>query len=192
MDKETFDRAVAWTRQQFLSRHQPECNETPAETRAKVYLRVLPEGAREDFLRDLIAQSAESGNAWDAVKLIGENLLRDGECSPPGLAEWLADVLADHGKRKAEQRRPRPARDGSREANRDWVICGAINYIGQLYDLPPTRTAAKGEVCCAEGGSACDVVGRAVFGKSLRSYKNTERIWGRRDPLLSYSTRNRS
>ena len=192
MHEAEFQRLVEFTRQAFFSEHQPEFHETPVETRARVYLKVLPERGREDFLRDLIAQSAESANAWDSVKMIGEILLRDGEQPPPGLAEWLADVLADHGKPRKDKRRPRPAKDDSPDANRDWVICGAINHVGQRFNLSPTRNGAKADICCAEGGSACDVVGRVVFGKTLKSYKNTERIWGRRDPLLTYSTRSQS
>ena len=87
---------------------------------------------------------------------------------------------------------PRPTTGGSPDANRDWVICGAIYHVGVRFGLDPTRNGAGPEACCAEAGSACDVVGYAFLGKANRGYKNTERIWSKRDPILSYSLRQES
>ena len=192
MDEVEFKRLVAFTRQAFLWQRQPEFHETPAQTRARIYRKVLPVRGRNDFLHDLIAESGNNKTAWDSVKLIAEDLLRDAEQLPDALADWLADVLSDQGKPKKDQRRPRPAKGGSPDANRDWVICGAVNHVGMRFNLPPTRNGAGPEKCCAEGGSACDVVGRAIFGATLHAYKNVERIWAKRDPLLSYSPREES
>ena len=64
-----------------------------------------------------------------------------------------------------------------------------LHHIGIRFNLLPTRSGAAPAKCCAEGGSACDVVGLAFLGGSLKAYKNAERIWGNRDPLLSYTTR---
>ena len=187
MDEAEFQRRVAYTYSAFLSQHQHQFGATPAETRARIFRKVLPKRGRDDFLRDLIAESVNTKLAWDSVKLIAEDLLRDGEQLPYALAKWVADVLSDHGKAKKDRRRPRPTKGGSPETNHYWVICGAIQYIGTLYNLPPTRNGGGPGECSAEGGSACDIVGRAVFGKHLQAYKNTERIWGKRDPLLSYT-----
>ena len=33
------------------------------------------------------------------------------------------------------------------------------------------------------------LLGGPFLGGSLKAYKNAERIWGKRDPLLSYTTR---
>ena len=192
MDEAEFQRRVAYTHQAFLSQQHQQFGETPAETRVRIYHKVLPKRGRDDFLRSLIIESADSRLAWDSVKAIGESLLRDAEHLPAELANWVADVLADQDKPRKDRRRPRPTKGGSPEVNRVWVICGAIQYVGTLYNLPPTRNGKGPGECCAEGGSACDVVGRAIFGKHLKAYKNTERIWGKRDPLLSYSIRKES
>ena len=192
MDETEFKRLVGFTRQAFMSRHQPEWNERPAETRVRVYRKVLPEHGRGDFLRSLIIESSDSRLAWDSVKAIGESLLRDGVHLPGELADWLADVLVDMNKPKKDKRRPRPGKGGSPEANKVWVICGAIHHVGVRFNLPATRNGNDPPQCCAEGGTACDVVGRVCFGKTLHAYKNTERIWGKRDPLLSYSIRKES
>ena len=157
------------------------------ETRLRMFQKVLPKRGRDEFLHRLIVESADSKLAWESVKLIAENLLRGKEPLPAELRTWIADVLSDLHRQKKDKRRPRPSKGGSREANRDWVICGAIHHIGLRFGLPPTRNGAGPEECCAEGGSASDVVGRAAFDATLNAYKNTERIWGRRDSLLSYA-----
>ena len=184
MDEATFKRAVAYAKQAYLSRR--ELTETPVQTRVRVYRKVLPKRGRDEYLCGLIAESVRDKLAWDTVRQIAQELLRDGEDLHPELAAWIADVLADQQRPRGDKRRARPAKGGSDYANRDWMICGAIHGVGQPYDLPPTRNTSGPKQCCAEGGSACDVVGRAVFGTST-AYRNTERIWAKRDPLLSYT-----
>ena len=110
MDEKTFERAVAVTRQQFLSR--PELREIRAETYARHYRKVLPKNGRDDFLRNLIVESAESKMAWDAVKLITEDLLRTKEPLPAELREWLADVLYDQQRPGKDKRQARPTKGG--------------------------------------------------------------------------------
>ena len=127
MDEAEFQRRVAYTDQAFLSQHQHQFGETPAETRARIFRKVLPKRGRDDFLRDLIAESVNTKLAWDSVKLIAEDLLRDGEQLPDALAEWVADVLADIAKPRKDRRRPRPTKGGSPETNHYWVICGPFN-----------------------------------------------------------------
>ena len=111
---------------------------------------------------------------------------------PPNSQIGLQTCWPTRTSRGRTGRRAAADQRGSPEVNRVWVICGAIQYVGTLYNLPPTRNGKGPGECCAEGGSACDVVGRAIFGKHLKAYKNTERIWGKRDPLLSYSIRKES
>ena len=185
MDEQIFKKAVFVTRQAFMSQQRPQWRETPVESRVNAYY-ALPRDGRDEFLHGLIVESPDTKLAWDSVNLIAENLLRGEESLPAELRKWIADVQSDQRKRRNEKRRPRPSKGGSRHANRDWVICGAIQYVGTLYDLPPTRNGAGPEECCAEGGSACDVVGQAAFGETAKAYKNVERIWEKRDPLLSY------
>ena len=187
MDETRFQRLVAFTRQSFMSQHQRNWDEDPAQTRLRMYEKVLPENGREEFLDRLIAESAKSKLAWNAVRLIAERSLREGKPMPAALNQWIADLLSDQYMPKKDKRRPRPSKDGSPEANRDWVICGAIHHVGLRFDLPPTRNHAGPNKCCAKGGSACDVVGAAAFGTSTKAYGNTERIWSKRDRLLSYS-----
>ena len=113
MDEAEFQRRVAYTYQAFLSQHQHQFGETPAETRARIFRKVLPKRGRDDFLRDLIAESVNTKLAWDSVKLIAEDLLRDGEQLPDALAKWVADMLSDHGRRKKtgdDRARPRAVR----------------------------------------------------------------------------------
>ena len=187
MDEARFKGLVEFTRRNFMSSHQPQWAETAAETRARFYEKVLPERGRSDFLCDLVAESTSNKMAWDTVKLIAENLLRAGESLPAELREWLADVLSDIRGPKANQRCPRPTKGGSPEANRDWVFCMAVHHVGVRFNLPATRDGDVSAKCCAVGGSAVDVVGRALFGATVKGYKNSERIWANRDPILSYT-----
>ena len=175
MDERRFDELVAAVRGWFMPGHVAKWEQSPAETAADSYLRVLPPHMREPHLDDLIARSAVSRTAWDAVNLIGENALRNGDPLPAGLAEWMADVLSDQ--RECEcKARPRPPKRGdpvSNLANRDRIIAGAVEHVAERFELYPTRSSTKGERCTAAGGSACDVVGAAA----TMGYKAIEGIW---------------
>ena len=46
------------------------------------------------ILEFFIAESSKDKYAWDALKLIAEQHLRDREPLPDALADWLADWLA--------------------------------------------------------------------------------------------------
>ena len=179
MDEVTFDDYVKYVERSFFSEHQPLSTETPEVTRARMYRAVLPVRSRGEYLHELIAESATSKRAWDSVALIAQGLVQEGEPLPPELAEWVVDVLSDQST-QGDRRRPRPTKGGNPEANRDWLICLAVSHIARTFGLAPTRPGGPPK-CCAEGGSACDVVGRAAS----KGYKNTERIWSKRDPLLS-------
>lgn len=168
MDEREFSGFVEAVRGWFMSDHVPKWKQTPAETAADSYLRVLPSEMRADALEDLIARSKVSRTAWDAANLVAQDKLRSGEPLPAGLAAWAADVLADL--------RSKPTRKGdpvSGLANRDRIIGGAVEHVAERFDLRPTRNRSKGEHCTAEGGSACDVVGAAAN----MGYKAIERIW---------------
>ena len=182
MDKATFDEYVKFAQRSFFSEAQRDFEENPAETIARMYTTVLPARSRVEYLHQLIAESEESKRTWDSLALIAQGLVRDGKPLPVELAAWVADVLEDQLRK--DKRRRRPAKGGDPEANRDRIIALAVHHLANRFELPPTRPGGP-EKCCAEGGSACDVVGRAVFGKNLKAYKNTERIWSKRDPLLS-------
>ena len=188
MDEARFLRLVAFTREAFMSPPQWQWLESPAESRLRSF-QALPERGRDEYLQGLIVESADNKLAWDSVKLIAENLLRGEKPLLVELRQWVADILSDQYKQTKDKCRPRPAEGGSSKANRDWVICGAIHHIGLRFDLPPTRNNAGPDKCCAAGGPACDVVGAAAFEADIITYKNTERIWGKRDPILSYSIR---
>jgi len=143
-----------------------------AETYASAYKTSRPE---EYFPSHLIAESLETKEAWDALNLIAQALLRAGQPLPPELAEWIADVLADQSvERKKEKRRPRPARDPRRQHNRNLLLCLLVGYLVRLCDLKATRNDSD------PPRSACDVVAAATG----LSYKRVEGIWGKRDPIL--------
>ena len=151
-----------------------------AETYALLYPAPI---SYPSFLSDLIAESRESKEAWVALSLIAQDLLREGRSLPPELAEWVADVLADHlGEKKKpekEKRRPRPAKSPRRLSSRNQIICLFIGYLIGEFDLKATRNAGDPPL------SACDVVAAAITESAAAAwsldYKTVERIWSERD-----------
>ncbi len=118
------------------------------------------------------------GVAWDAVWQIAyEHLRRLGqpqEPISPRLVKWTRRRFL------GRNRAPKAQKAGPRMYARDAMICEAIRDLCDRFRLKPTRNdEPAGEKCCAEGGSACDVVGAVVAGLS---FKNTRRIWNERDP----------
>ena len=176
MDEATFLSYVEFVRRSFVD-YKRDLWETPAKRWAYEY-KSLPEGACGGFLQGLISGSGETKLEWDSVSLIVQELLREGDPLPAELAEWVADVL--------EGKRSRPTTGGQTKSGRDRMIYLVVYHVADRFKLKPTRRWAQGwgqnvlPDCCAEGGSACDVVG-AAFGVK---YKTAERAWNERDPLL--------
>ena len=140
--------------------------------------KILPPDGRSGFLQRLLVGSGETRLAWDSVSLIAQELLRAGEALPAELAEWVADVL--------EGKHPRPSKGALPTRGRDRQIYLAVAHVAERFDLKPTRRRKPIEggelpICCAEGGSACDVVG-AAYGVG---YKAAERAWVERDPVIA-------
>ena len=138
------------------------------------YERTADEAEQLAFLDELLVGSEIRKECWDAVNLIARRQLRRGSSLPAALANWTKDVLADQSaERQKEKTRPRPAK-GSRDGVRDQNVRLAIeNLIARRSRQFKAMRSGGPRDACAEGGSACDVVG-AAFGLN---YKNTERIW---------------
>ena len=166
MDEKRFQEAVESVRN-VLRQERELWGETPAEGLARLYKRSAPE-SRADFLREQLWCSNEIMASWDAVKLIAEDLLRDGEPLLPELAEWVANVLADGEKSRPTQRGQDP--DAKFNRNRS-VMVAVRNLVSQ--GMTATRNKAGVNHACFEGGSACDAVGLAVN----LSYKTVESVW---------------
>ena len=178
MDEATFQGYVEFARLNFAD-YKRDLWKEPAKGRAYSY-RILPPDGRGDFLSGLIEGSGETKLEWDSVSLIAQELLREGEPLPAELAEYVADVL--------EGKRPRPNKGPMATSRRDATIFLAVDHVAQRFHLNPTRRRKPVERealphCCAEGGSACDVVG-AAFGVG---YKVAERAWDQRSIYWSPS-----
>ena len=176
MDEARFQGLVEFTRRSFVD-YKRELWEEPAKGWAYSY-KILPPDSRGGFLQGLISGSGETKLAWDSVSLIVQGLLREGDALPAELAGWVADVL--------EGKRPRPSKGPQTKSGRDRMIYLAVYHVAERFELKPTRRRAQewGENvlpdCCAEGGSACDVVGAAFE----VNYKVAERAWTERDALF--------
>ena len=148
----------------------------PAKAREYTYRRVLPVQGRAEYLETLIADATRNKFVWDALKLIAEQHLRDRDL-PDMLSDWLAEMLAG--------RRNRP-RKGSRTELQQREMYLAVYHVVSRFGLLPTRRGSDSSnrdgMASAAGGSACDVVAYAFN----TGYKNAERAWLNRDPILSY------
>ena len=137
---------------------------TPTEAHATA----LSFGVRcpDTFVSDLIPHSKHERWAFDSLSVMAQAILRyEYMPMPAELANWAADVL--------EGRIDRPPKGEKRLANRNLALADTVLFIKVLRDLKPTRSGAGPSECCAEGGSACDVVGAAHD----MPYKTIEGIW---------------
>lgn len=176
MDEERFLEAVEIARDSI--RQTEEAFGASTAEQIAGFLRDAPTETRERYLRVLIWVSEEIMAAWDAVSLVRQDLLLEGEAIPPELAEWEVDRRA--GKR---QRPTRPGPDPDANLARDRAIVDAVQWATQ-NGFTATRNRIRGKEklstqACFQGGSACDVVGVAAN----MGYKNVERIWNNsKDP----------
>ena len=137
---------------------------TSGSAHAMALIRISRDG--DGLEENLICLSRSEGWAWDVVNAMAEAALRHPyQPIHPELATWAADRLAGH--------EPRPRVKGKRLVNRDLAIADSIVVLCKIYDLKPTRSLRGHPECCAEGGSACDLVGVAAG----MTYKAVERVW---------------
>lgn len=169
MDEATFDREVAFIRRRFA-----RSTMTLAKYVAFSFDDIDDEPGGLAALDHFIVGSEMRKDYWDAVNLTARRRLRSGRPLPAALAHWVKDVLADQSvKRQADKARPRPGK-GPQEAVRDRMTWLAIkNLVARGYTAMRSGRKGKPPEACAEGGSACDIVGAAF----RLNYKNTERIW---------------
>lgn len=179
-DKETFDRAVRSIRRTYGG--DRKWQDTARRLAYYLYWRVREPDQEEDnpdpelILRELIDFSQINKYSWDAVNIIAQEHLTRGDPLPDSLAEWIEHVLVDqYIQSQKEKLRPRPAK-GRRMAVRDRMMCSAIeSLVARGYTV---MRSGGGGMASAEGGTACDIVGKAFN----TGYKNAEKIWTSRPP----------
>ena len=183
--KPSFEEAVRQAKEShewYLSR---ETDTTPEDVLAEYYY------VFSDRVSELMEPSKDS-TEWDALRSIAQRLLRDGKPLPEALAAWVVDVLEDVSRPKAEKRRARPVRQGAPVENwkRDQAIRSAVrDLVWQGFkatrsnDRVSTETGESLSDACAEGGSACDVVGVAF---DITKFRTVAVVWERRNKSLDY------
>ena len=174
MDKDRFDYLVEYTRHRFID-YEGVRWKPPAEAWAYNYKMLSEHGdAGRELLRELIVDSEKTKMAWDSVSLIAREHLREGSALPPELRDWVDDVLAGKRPQRKEGKRT--------NSRRNRMVFIAIDHLVRQFGLLPMRNISQtidGKKsdwphCCPEGGSACDVVGKALGGLG---YKAIERCW---------------
>ena len=142
----------------FLLKHIfQELGERLADVWVYRYVNVCAEDEREDFLGQLIDCSYEDEEAWIAAKLLVLDHLQAKLPLPPELAYWYSQTL--------NRAFPKPSTTG-KDANTNFVRdLGIVVVVALLIEekgLKGTRNGGGPSECCDEGGSACDVVGKAL------------------------------
>ena len=165
MDSAEFDRLVTYEKKRQKSLEQ-------------VYNMLDPGRGQGQYLRDRIDESETSRDTWDGLNRMVQHYLRERRTLPHELADWAADALDSMMTEPAK--RPRPRKNTEDVARRRVEIYLGVNHLVEFHDLYPTRGLNGLPGCCAEGGTACDVVG-AAFGLN---YKAVEKIWNARDHLF--------
>ena len=163
MDEIRFQEAIRPAN--YFLENSPYANKPPGAAHAKA----LSDHFREDLgLRLALVMASEHERwAWDAVSAIAQSTLRHRKFDPlpRELARWITEIL--------EGKRSPPKKGSKRQAKRNLMTVDAIHLSALRYELKPTRNRADLPKCCAEGGSACDVVGAA----QNMGYKTVESIW---------------
>ena len=195
MDRETFDKAVDFA-EEIIRENFGIWRGDLGRKKVRAYEVVSRPGRRDDLgqefadylRREFIRESEHSGASWDAVNELAAAALDKGPLTRD-LRCWARDVLRDQLLKRAERSRPRPTRgrNGDNYHARDVAFGEAVRrLIKPPWQLDPTRNITRGDWPSHEGGSACDVAGRAWNRLSPESRDGMKklrlkafiRIWG--------------
>ena len=167
MDKETYEEAVHFARcvRQLSPSYGGDSSikfEEALERLAK------KKGFFDEITEELVETSETQAWAWDVLKNMVVRQMRRPQPDLPEIAcSWTADMIDGIRRRPRKGRIRRPA---------DYiVIADTVHVVKARFGVNRTRNGAGPSDCCAEGGSACDIVGSAQVGNK-RAYKTIERI----------------
>ena len=177
MDRREFEKAVR-SACRLRRRMEPVFNLPAAAQWIESYKSGFWDGALTRWIQE--STGNRFNGLWDALNLIAQETLRSHKPLPDELADWVADRLA--GGRSNPQ--PKPTGRPVENRARDFVIIVAIRRI-RRGGFSATRSINGIEEACAEGGSACDVLGR-VFG--IEKYSAVEQVWRRRQEFWDCPT----
>ena len=170
MDEVTFDREVERIRARVLPEGGKKLSVVSLATLLTRAYWDLKGDERRDCIVGLVVASLVDKEAWDAVNSIAQLHVLTGKPLPPVLAVWVGAVLVDQSPGVKKQMLPRP-RYGSRVLVRNNVV---VRLVAELVCRGYKATRSGGLAkACAEGGSACDIVARALY----MGYKSVEVIW---------------
>ena len=169
MARPSFEEALEIAKQYYETLPEPLAEyylAAPADIQPKVLAWLI----RPRKMASLFGYSRHQSSNWEAVNLIAQRLIRNGEPLPRELADWVADRLEGKRERPKLRRKGRPHED----PDRDDAIIAALRDLRDRKFEPMTRNLSKGENPSATGGSACDAVGVAF---DIVQYKRVDNVW---------------
>ena len=168
MDKETYEEAVCFARRvRQLSPSYGVDSSFKLEEALKRFAEKT--GFSGDIMEELVEMSETRAWAWDILCDMVVRRLKTGRPDLPEIVcRWAADTI-----RKTCSR----PRKGRTRPSDSIVIADTVHIVKARFGVKPTRNRPGLSNCCAEGGSACDIVGSAQVG-NVRAYKTIEAIWG--------------
>lgn len=124
------------------------------------------------MLDDLIVQTKTNPAYFDALSIVGANLLIDAKPIPYLMRDFMASIL------RGEAKRPHALNRNTSRRIDNFILCNAVEQLVDEFELTPTRNQVSGSV----GTSACDIVADAMvaLGRQPSRYDSIRKIWNQR------------
>lgn len=141
-----------------------------------VFLKQDPEAAADELVREI----KDDPISFEAARFLVADQIRAGHVVPNALREWCCGMILGEIKRPKLKGKPTGA-----TIARDKMIYRLIVELTQSFDIKPTSADRE------EGKSACHAIATAfsLLGLNPRSYQAILEIWGNRDELKVFDTR---
>lgn len=124
------------------------------------------------MLDDLFVQAKTNPAYFDALNIVGANLLIDAQPIPYAMRNFMASVL------RGDAKRPHALNRNTSRRIDNFILCNAVEQLVDEFELTPTRNQVSGSV----GTSACDIVADAMvaLGRQPSRYDSIRKIWNQR------------
>ena len=159
MDRNDFEEAVRWAKLvQQLSPSYGAGADSTFELEDALRGLARKKGFEDDLMFEFVEESKEHAWAYDVLNSLVARKFRTRQLDLPGIVwDWAADRLAGN--------LTQPPTGKITHPSHNIVIADTVHIVRARFGVNPTRNRPGFGECCAEGGSACDIVGAAQVGE---------------------------